>query len=420
MNTAPWQRYICPACGWIYDEELGDPDGGLPPGTRYDAIPQDWFCPLCGVTKADFVPVASAPRTDRCTVATPVSSPRSAFNRDGDASAIVVVGGSTAGWALVEALRRLDAERAIILVTACNGDRYDKPELSTAMARGLSSDALIRETAQAAAERLQVRLMARTRVHGVSPEVRRLRTTRGSLRYGDLVLAMGAKPRMSPPLTPQWAWSIQDHTGYAEWRTALDERSVMLGRPASVLVVGAGLVGCELSHDLSNAGHPVQLIDRSPRPLPMAQEQQSLSLLEAWRGTEVKFAGEVALTAAERTSDGGFRLHAQDGRSWSADLVVSALGLEGPLLPHGLEALACSQGVALDAELRTAIPHVHALGDCVCVEGRTHRTIRPLMMQAELLAARLTSQPEPALGDLSAPIRFKAGAASMTLNPVRI
>jgi len=53
-QTMPWRQYICRACGLIYDEEEGDPDSGLAPGTRFEDIPDDWECPLCGVTKTDF------------------------------------------------------------------------------------------------------------------------------------------------------------------------------------------------------------------------------------------------------------------------------------------------------------------------------------------------------------------------------
>lgn len=51
---AAWQLYICHACGYIYNEEEGDPDSGLLAGTRFADIPEDWACPLCGVTKSDF------------------------------------------------------------------------------------------------------------------------------------------------------------------------------------------------------------------------------------------------------------------------------------------------------------------------------------------------------------------------------
>lgn len=46
--------YICIPCGYIYDEDIGDPDSGIPSGTRFEDIPDTWRCPVCGVTKADF------------------------------------------------------------------------------------------------------------------------------------------------------------------------------------------------------------------------------------------------------------------------------------------------------------------------------------------------------------------------------
>jgi len=48
------QRYICVSCGFIYDPTEGDPDGGVPPGTEFADIPDDWFCPVCGARKRDF------------------------------------------------------------------------------------------------------------------------------------------------------------------------------------------------------------------------------------------------------------------------------------------------------------------------------------------------------------------------------
>ena len=48
------KKYQCVVCGWIYDEALGCPKEGLPAGTRWEDIPEDWTCPECGVGKADF------------------------------------------------------------------------------------------------------------------------------------------------------------------------------------------------------------------------------------------------------------------------------------------------------------------------------------------------------------------------------
>jgi rubredoxin len=50
------KKYICDVCGWIYDPEIGDPDGDIAPGTKFEDIPDDWVCPECGVSKEDFSP----------------------------------------------------------------------------------------------------------------------------------------------------------------------------------------------------------------------------------------------------------------------------------------------------------------------------------------------------------------------------
>lgn len=47
-------RWICDTCGWVYNPEEGDPDGGIPEGTPFDGIPDDWQCPICGARKKDF------------------------------------------------------------------------------------------------------------------------------------------------------------------------------------------------------------------------------------------------------------------------------------------------------------------------------------------------------------------------------
>ena len=45
---------ICIVCEWIYDPAVGDPDGGIAPGTSFEDIPDDWVCPVCGVGKDQF------------------------------------------------------------------------------------------------------------------------------------------------------------------------------------------------------------------------------------------------------------------------------------------------------------------------------------------------------------------------------
>ncbi len=50
-------RWKCTVCGHIYDPRYGDPDGGVPPGTKFEDIPDDWVCPICGVPKSEYVPL---------------------------------------------------------------------------------------------------------------------------------------------------------------------------------------------------------------------------------------------------------------------------------------------------------------------------------------------------------------------------
>ena len=48
----------CIACDYVYDPAVGDPDNDVPPGTAFADLPADWVCPLCGMGKDDFEPVA--------------------------------------------------------------------------------------------------------------------------------------------------------------------------------------------------------------------------------------------------------------------------------------------------------------------------------------------------------------------------
>ncbi len=48
------ERYVCTICGYVYDPEIGDPAGGIPAGTPFQEIPDDWICPECGAGKDAF------------------------------------------------------------------------------------------------------------------------------------------------------------------------------------------------------------------------------------------------------------------------------------------------------------------------------------------------------------------------------
>ena len=50
------RKYVCGVCGYVYDPVEGDPDSGIPSGTSFEDLPDDWVCPVCGAAKDQFSP----------------------------------------------------------------------------------------------------------------------------------------------------------------------------------------------------------------------------------------------------------------------------------------------------------------------------------------------------------------------------
>lgn len=53
-EVAKMAKYECNVCGYVYDPEMGDPESGIPPGTHFEELPEDWVCPVCGASKDEF------------------------------------------------------------------------------------------------------------------------------------------------------------------------------------------------------------------------------------------------------------------------------------------------------------------------------------------------------------------------------
>ncbi len=47
-------KYVCTICDYVYDPKVGDPENGVPAGTAFENLPDDWLCPVCGVSKEEF------------------------------------------------------------------------------------------------------------------------------------------------------------------------------------------------------------------------------------------------------------------------------------------------------------------------------------------------------------------------------
>ncbi|MEQ1685261.1 MAG: FAD-dependent oxidoreductase [Burkholderiaceae bacterium] len=399
--------FICRACGLIYDEAKGDADSGLAPGTRFDDIPDDWACPLCGVSKADFEPYEVTAIERRAAAPRQRSGPR------GDAG-VVIVGAGRAGWQMAQALRERDADVPITLVAACDASVYDKPLLSVALARGLSLSALVKEPAAAAARRLNVRLLPRTHAVSVSTQANTLRTTRGSLRYRHLVLAHGAEPREVAQLPAALCWRINHLDAYLKFRALLGEPNPAV--PQRVLIAGAGLVGCELANDLALAGHPVMLLDVNALPLgSLLGEAASHELLAAWRGLPLRFVGGVKIASVDKTG-GVCSVHTEDGQRFDAEHIIAATGLQTPGRLAQSAGLDWNNGIAVDpVTLRTNMPNIHALGDCISIDGQALRFIEPIGRQAKLIAGHVTGAAVLPYASRRPPVRVKTGSRPFTV-----
>lgn len=408
MNTtAAWSLFICKACGLIYDERKGDEDSGLAAGTRFADIPEDWACPLCGVTKADFEPYVeeTVQRARR-----PVTAGGTV--RAKRAAGTVIVGAGRAGWQMAQALRAQDATMPITLVTSCNGDVYDKPLLSVAMARGIALDKLPREKGAVAAQRLNVKLLAHTEAIRITPSSRQLRTSRGTLRYQHLVLAHGAQARSLPQFPSALCWRINHLQAYAKFCRALGALK------QRVAIVGAGLIGCELANDLALAGHTVTLMDVADRPLAATlQAPQSQQLLDAWTSLPLTFIGAAGVKQIQAMGLRGEKhLTLEGGQTLVVDQIVLAMGLQTPNQLAASAGLAWNNGIDVHADtLATSVAGIHALGDCIAINGQVSRYIEPIARQAKTVAATILSQASLPYSSTRVPLRIKTSSLPFTI-----
>jgi rubredoxin-NAD+ reductase len=287
--------------------------------------------------------------------------------------------------------------------------------LSIAMARSLNPGSLVKESGQNAAARLGVRLLAQTQAVRICSDTRTLRTTRGNLRYDRLVLAHGARAAVPASLPPELCWRVNHLAAYQKLRAALGDVSQV--GPRDVLIVGAGLIGSELANDLALGGHRITLLDTQPQPLARWQiERAGAQLLEAWKALAIRFVGGVQVSSLEKVGP-RYRVTTADGQRFVADQVIAAAGLATPSRLAQSAALAWDQGIAVDAAtLRTSDERIHALGDCITVNGQASRYIEPIARQARAIAAVICGTASTPYEPRAATVRVKTTSHPMTLH----
>ncbi|WP_065758132.1 NAD(P)/FAD-dependent oxidoreductase [Pseudomonas defluvii] len=297
---------------------------------------------------------------------------------------VVIVGTGLAGYNLAREFRKLDGETPLLLITADDGRSYSKPMLSTGFAKQKDADGLSMAEPGAMAEQLKAEVRTHTRISGIDPGHKRVWIGEEAVAYRDLILAWGAETvRVSVDGDASEAiFPINDLEDYARFRAAAAGKQ-------RVLILGAGLIGCEFANDLSSGGYQVELVAPCEQVMPTLLHPAAARAVQAGlEGLGVRFHLGPVLTRLQRAAD-GLEAHLSDGRVIACDLVVSAVGLRPRIDLAAAAGLLVNRGVVVDRTLRTSHANIYALGDCAEVDGLNLLYVMPLMSCARALAQTL-------------------------------
>ncbi|WP_313163087.1 NADH:flavorubredoxin reductase NorW [Kosakonia cowanii] len=299
---------------------------------------------------------------------------------------IVIIGSGFAARTLVKNIRKLDSHVPLTLIAADGMEEYSKPELSHVISQAQRAEDLIRQTAGDFAEQFNVRLFPYTFVTAIVPHAQVVKSADRSWQYDKLVLATGAKAFVPPLPGREMMLTLNSLQEYH----ACEEQ---LRAAKRVLIVGAGLIGCELAMDFQRAGKTVTLLDNAASILPALMPPEVSARLQHClmaNGVRLLLASKLARLEARES---GVRAQLDDERSIDADVVVAATGL----VPHSALAQAAGletrRGIVVDATLQTSHPHIFALGDCAEINGQVLPFLQPIQLSAMTLAKNLTGSP---------------------------
>lgn len=324
---------------------------------------------------------------------------------------IVIIGTGMAGYNLAREIRKYDAEIPLVLVTADGGNAYPKPALSNALIQGKLPDQIISADAATMAERLNAVIHTHTRVLSIDTDSRQLVTDQGTIPYGRLVLATGARP-IRLPFKGDGAdavLSVNDLEEYRRFRAQIESAK-------RVAIIGPGLIGCEFANDLIVSGRAVEVIGPDPYPISTLLPEAAGEALQA--GLASKGVGWHLGTVVDEISraDGAFRLHLTNGESIVADVILSAIGLKPDLTLAAALGLETNRGIVANRLLQTSQADIYALGDCVEVAGLNLPFVMPLMNAARALAKTLTGTETP-LTYPAMPVSIKTPAHPIVVSP---
>ncbi|HWD05879.1 MAG TPA: FAD-dependent oxidoreductase [Kribbella sp.] len=281
---------------------------------------------------------------------------------------VVVVGAGLAGLRVAEVLRDAGYAGPLTVIGGESYPPYDRPPLSKEVLRGTRSAADIRLRDDEALGDLGVRLRLGTAAAGLDPERRQVLLADGeAVDFDRLVIATGVEPRSLS--------ALRGMPGAHSLRTLDDCLGLRhsLHSARRVLVIGAGLIGCEVSASLRAEGRAVCLVEQQSAPLAAVFGDKVGELVARWHRDEgVDLRCGVGVAAAVGTPF-GTRVTLTDGSEVEADVVVTGIGstpATGWLQGSGVE---LGDGVLCDERGRTSLPDVWAVGDVAAWQSQGRR-----------------------------------------------
>ncbi|MBV1776365.1 FAD-dependent oxidoreductase [Burkholderiaceae bacterium DAT-1] len=323
---------------------------------------------------------------------------------------LVIIGTGLAGYNLAREYRKHAPDAPLLIITADAGDFYSKPMISNALAGNKSAAQLAMKSAEKMAEELKATVLTHTRVESIDRDARIVRVAGGEHAYSQLVLALGADPIDSGLQGDRSrVISVNDLADYARLREMLEGKE-------DILVIGAGLIGCEFANDLSAIGKRVQVVDPSVWPLSRLLPQAGGERLKAaLEGLGVTFhLGTTAQSVA--LVDDRVVVTLANGETVTVALVLSAIGLRPRIALAQDAGLATNRGIKVDRHLRTSDPAIFALGDCAEVDGQVLPFVMPIMQAMRALAATLAGN-DTRVSYPAMPVVVKTPACPTVVSP---
>ena len=265
---------------------------------------------------------------------------------------IVIVGGGAAAFAAAEMLRRRGFDGSLTLLSSDEAPPCDRPNLSKDYLAGEAPPEWIPLKGSDFYTDNKIDLRLRTTVKEIKPRERRVLTAGDPVSYDALLLATGASPIRLDGFDQPKAHVL---------RTLADADALIAAAANAkrVVIIGAGFIGLETAAALRTRGLEVDVVTPDTAPLVrVLGDEVARFVREIHEQHGVRFhLGQ----SAERFD--GARVHLKGGQTLDADLVVVGVGVR-PNTGLAAEAgLAVSNGVEVDAFLRTSDPHIYAAGD---------------------------------------------------------